>query len=107
MGHDIAFMTPVVQRRTLRGIRWHLYQGCRPLCRCSAGDIPFSIDLLAGGREPLLERLDFDLQRSDLCLLRVAFDREPAEGAAFSAEFGKLVGVPVVELLDGRLQSPR
>jgi hypothetical protein len=61
----------------------------------------------AGGREPLLERLHFDLERGDLRLRRVALDREAAEDVAFSAELGKLAGVPVVELLNGRLGSPR
>src|SRR5258706_3888515 len=104
-GDDIAVMTLVVQGWTLRGIHRHLHQGCRPLCRYEGG--PFSIDLLAGRREPLLERLDFDLERGDLRLRRVALDREPAEGVAFSAELGKLAGVPVVELLNGRRESPR
>src|SRR5712672_4024830 len=104
-GDDIAVMTLVVWWRTLRAIRRHLYQGCRPLCRYQGG--PFSIDLLAGGREPLLERLHFDLERGDLRLRRVALDREAAEDVAFSAELGKLAGVPVVELLNGRLGSPR
>src|ERR1700681_4570885 len=100
-------MTLVDEWRTSRAIHWHLYQSCRPLCGCSGGDIPFGIDLLAGGREALKERLDFDLERGDLCLRRVALDREPAGGVALSAELGKLAGVPVVALLNGRLGSPR
>src|SRR5262245_64044152 len=100
-------MTLVVHWRTLRGIHWHLCQGCRPFYRCSGGDIPFSIDLLAGGREPLLERFDFHFERGYLCLLRVALDCELAEGVAFSAEFGELAGVAFVEVLDRRLESPR
>src|SRR3981189_1913121 len=95
-GDDIAVMTLVVRWRILEATRRLLYQGCRPLCRCAGG--PFSIDLLAGGREPLLERLHFDLERGDLRLRRVALDREAAEGGALSAGLRQFAGVPVVEL---------
>ena len=52
------------------------------------------LDLLAGGGEPLLERLDLGLERDDLDFLRLAFDLEPIDGVALLAEFGKLVGSP-------------
>src|SRR6478735_213291 len=67
---------------------------------------PFPLDFLASCGEPVLERVKLGFECGDLNFLRLAFDFEPIDGVFVFAEFGKLVGVLIFQLVDGDLEAP-